>query len=331
MKRVVIKSDKIRNNFFEKIRSNYHFNGWKSLYKELSICRSLFDKYRSGSLSLPLKLFNKLKLKLDKKSLKKIEKYGEIIENNWGQIKGGKNAYFFNKEVFNEGRKKGLQKIIKKNFVNTDIPISNKLCYFLGLFMGDGFANKYGTSYLIQFVGHKDSERNFYNLFVNQLLIDLFSIKPKIRIDTKFNAIRMNIYSKDLLEFIYNEFKIPLGKKFDKIVIPSKILNSNPENLMAFTAGLFDAEGCVFLDKRNKYRKPYPRITFHINNKFFTEQIYNLLLKNDIKITNSSNFEMLNIYGKKNIIHFLSKIPLMNDKLLNKLKTIGIYPLKKLI
>lgn len=318
MDRVLFKSNKIRNKFFKNVRDSYSFTKWKSLYEELNILRSVFEKYKCGKLSLPINLFNNLKNKVNDDSFFKQDLI--FLKKNWGQIKGGKNAYIINKKVFEQGRKIGLKNFVRKNNFNLDINLTNELSYFIGLFIGDGFSNKYGFSYQIQFIGHKISEKDFYENFISNLVSRLFSLKSKIIFDKDSNSLRLNIYSKGLLELLNKRFEIPLGKKFDKVEIPKEILNSCPEITLSCLAGLFDAEGCVFMDKRDIYNEEYPRIAFHINNKKLTKQVFDILKNEGINISNSLNFQMLNIYGKKNILLFLNKVKLQNPKHIFKLR-----------
>lgn len=319
-KRIIFNLDGKRHLFFRKARESYGFDNWKSFYLKLNIPRSLFDKYRFGSISIPIRLFDKLNKNLTDEFSSAISKKISFIDGNLGQIKGGREAYKINKKIFEKGRRIGLKKIVKINKISDNSILTPDLCYFIGLFIGDGFANKYRSSYLIQFVGHKDYEKIFYEDFFSKLVFKIFSLKSKIILEKKVNAVRLNIHSKELIQLLNERFKIPLGKKFDKVRIPEEILESTSSNISACLAGLFDAEGCVFIDKRKIYSKEYPRVVFHINNKYLTKQIYDILMKDGIKVSNSSNFEMLNIYGKKNILLFLEKIKLQNPKHLSKLK-----------
>lgn len=317
--RIIFNSVKTRDKFFDKAQKSFNFDDWKSVYESLNISRSVFDKYRHGDLSIPYNLFIRLRLKLDSKFISSMKNDIIILSDNWGQINGGRNAYKMNKKAFERGRIKGLTKIVKKNKVESNLPLTRELSYFVGLFIGDGFANKYGSSYIVQFVGHRVHERDFYNKFLFDLVTNLFSIKPKIVFDNRMNAVRLNIYSKDLLEILNKRFEIKLGRKFDKVLIPSEIINSTPDNILSCIAGLYDAEGSVFIDKRKSYSSGYPRLTFQVKNPKLTKQIFEILNEERINISTHSDFKVLNIYGRDNIRFFLNKVPVKNDKILSKL------------
>lgn len=324
-------SKSMRNAFFEKVFISYKCKSWKELYKELKISRSVFEKYREGKLTLPLELYNKLSILFDTKTKNTISENTKIIDSNWGQVKGGKSAYSLNKDIFDKGRIKGLSKIIEKRGLemlnskfDIDTNLDNNLSYFIGLFIGDGFSNKYGKYYLTQFVGNKKDEYPYYNELICPYIIQTFNIKPQIKEFKDANYIRVNSYSKDLFLMITKRFNIQAGRKSYTVSIPEIIINHSSEILLSCIAGIYDAEGCVFWDKRKKYLQPYPRIDLHMINPSIIKQINNILVREGIKTSISGDYERILVYGKSNISYFLSKVHLRNPKHLSKLAEFSI-------
>lgn len=326
MSRVIFISKSVRNNFFKEVFSYSNFQSWKELYENLNVVRSVFEKYKDGKLTLPIELYNKLVFYLNNKDKTYFSKNIKIIDSNWGQREGGKSTYSMHKNIFIAGRKKGLSTILNKNnkFDVNSVELNNDLAYFIGLFIGDGFSNKYGRHHQIQFVGNKKDEYNFYADIICPYVFRTFNIQPKVIEIKDTNYIRINMHSKDLFLMLKERFGISPGRKSCTVLIPSIIVNSSTSILLSCIAGIYDAESCVFWDKRKKYLKPYPRIDLHMHNIDIIEQINNILVKEGIKTSLDRRFERVLIYGNENISYFLSKVHLRNPKHLSKLVEISI-------
>ena len=291
---------------------------WKDFYTFFKVPRSVFDKYRSGYLTLPEGLFIVFNNNLSSEKRRYYLSRINYISDNWGKIKGGKVTYSLHKDIFDRGRVLGLKKISNDRSLRDNIPLDKELneglSYFLGLFIGDGFTNVYNNRYIIQFTGNWTKELNFYEGYVSTLVNNLFSLKPYIRRDKLSNAIRFNFFSKDLYFLITERFGISAGRKSYFVLIPDEIINSSKDILFSCIAGIYDAECCVFLDKRKKYNEPYPRIDLHMINPGIIQQIGKILRDEGVSISFDRKFTKLSIYGKRNIIYFLDKVKLRNPK-----------------
>ena len=326
MTRMIFKSKSSRKDFFLKLLKLSSSKNWKTLYENNKINRSVWSDYRSGRLSIPQEIYQRFLVYFNKRDIEYFSKKINVMEDNWGKIKGGKKTYFRHKILFNEGRKKGLIALskIRKNsdFDFTQIELDRELSYFIGLLIGDGFVNKYNSSYLIQFIGHK-KELEYYRDIICEYVKSKFNLNPIIKESNEGNFIRVNIYSKSLFNLLTKEFDIPPGRKSHIVLIPPKILNSEKEIIFSLLAGIYDAEGCVFIDKREKYSKPYPRIDLHMINQKILNQIKEIFDREGINCSfaniSNDNSRIL-IYGEKNIKNFLEKIPIKNPKHLLKIK-----------
>lgn len=320
-KRVIFINDHTRRSFFNKVYKLYNLNSWRELYLHLSIAKSVFEKYRAGSLTIPYTIYSRLISKFKQGDKKEFLDYIKMLDSNWGSVLGGKSTYSKHKEIFDKGRKKGIEAIKKRSIsFNINMPLNEDLTYFIGLFVGDGFTNKYGNHYMFQFVGHKQ-ELGFYKDKVIPLAKRLFNIFPNIKEDAVGNFIRVDYYSSCLFRLTTERFKINRGRKSRTVLIPKEILDSDRRFLLSFIAGIYDAEACVFLDRRPNYLKPYPRIDLHMVNPALIEQINNILLKEGIKTSISGDYERILIYGWKNINGFLEKVKLFNPKHLKKIES----------
>jgi len=323
-KRVSFKSKKTRDLFFKNVLGIHKFNRWKDLILKFKIPRKTLEGYRNGRLTLPETFYNQIIPGFDEESLIYFKKNIFYLDSNWGRVKGGRITYSKYKKIFDKGRIKGM-KFINKNRVriprfDTNLFLSKELSYFIGLFIGDGFTNKYWEYYLTQFTGDKNKEKVYYEKIISPISEKLFGFLPKIKEEIKTNTLRVNFYSKDLFLLITNRFKIKTGRKSKTVLIPEEILNSNEDILLSCIAGIYDAEGCFYFDNRKSYKFPYPAIALHMNNPQLIQQISNIFLRNKIKHSYTSNYSTLYIYGKEDVSLFLSKIKLLNPKYTPKIE-----------
>lgn len=321
-KRIVFFSNEICNLFFQKVLQSFSMKNWKDLRSKFNIPKSTFEFYKNGRFSLPEKLYNQISFKLLHEDLNFFESKLKRINSNWGSVKAGKITYGKYKDMFDIGRKKAIESAQRKaNKFNINIPLNNELAYFIGLFIGDGFTNKYYTHYIVQFVGDTRYEKEFYKI-ISGYTKRTFNLTPIVVNSKSGNWFRFNLYSKNLFEMITQRFKISAGEKTRTVLIPEEILNASPNILKSCLRGLYDAEGCVFLDKRPIYKKPYPRIDLHMSNKGILRQVHEVLNKFSIKnelVLLQNNFRVV-IWGFEEVKRFMKEIGFMNPKQLKKLE-----------
>ncbi len=320
--RIYFNSIKSRDFFFRKSLESLNFKTWKQLAHFLNIRRTVLSNYRNGKLTLPEGFYNKLFIKFNENDRKFLSKNISLFDDNWGRIKAGKITYSKYKHFFDEGRKKAIESSHKRSCrFDINLPLNKELSYLIGLFIGDGFTNKYQRSYLIQFTGDK-KEKKFYETIISDYCKRLFTITPKIREEKNNNTLRINLYSIDLFNLITQRFQISSGRKSRTVLIPKEILGSEPTIIKSCIRGIYDAEGCVFFDKRKSYKRPYPRIDLHMNNLELLKQIHTLLNRFDIQ----SNLGIIKdnlrviIYGEEPVKKFVKEIGFSNPKHLERLE-----------
>ena len=320
MQRIIFNGKKDRNKFFSFVLTKSSLKSWKEFYAKLSVPKASFERYRNGILSLPENLFQKLSEDFSRGEIIYFNNRIKTVQNNWGQVKGGRITYSKHNKIFEIGRKKGLEKMIKNTLkFDINIPLNNILSYFIGLFIGEGFTNKYGGYYLTQFTGHK-SEEDFYRELIVPYVKKTFNIEPKIKSYSGDNFIRVNLYSKCLFDMITNRFKIKAGRKSYIVLIPEEIISSSRDNLLYCISGIFDAEACFFVDKREIYSKPYPRIDLHMVNPHLIKQISEILNEHNVKHSIIGDYSRINLYGNDNVLEFLEKVGFSNPKHISKVE-----------
>jgi hypothetical protein len=313
--RVFFKDSNTRDEFFLEIKQK--FGSWKNLGKHFGIYKSRLENFRNGSISLPHKQFLEFLKYTNKK------KYANNIilkDRHWGQTKAGKITYEKHKEIFEKGRQIALKNILSKKLL--DIKITPELCEFIGTFIGDGFMNKYGNKYIIQITGDYKLDKEYYEKTLTQIIKKVIpTAKPyMVKVD---NTLRFTVYSKDLYKYFTEKLKLVNGKKVYLVTIPNKIINSKDYKLInSCLRGIYDTDGGVAFDRRKSYVKPYIRIVLHMKSPELIKQIYNILLKQNIKATITKNVEYIQINGTEECKKFVSKIGFSNPRHLNKIKNI---------
>jgi len=322
-----------RDYFFNSIKENLRIT-WKELRNKEKITRSSFDNYKSGKLLIPDKVFERLCSYLTESQKEKIMREKEGVDENFGQIIGGKRAYAINFEKFKEGREKGLRKLktLKREHFQEDkikikeICLDKNICELIGAFIGDGFFNCYKNKlYHIEFSGDSRYDIPYYNERIIPIIRSIVhNIQPHIYKVKGRNCIRVVFYSKNLYSFFKERVGFNPGRKTYDISITNEILNS--EFINSTIRGIFDTDGGVFLDKRKRYKKPYPRIIFQTVSKPLYTQLFDLLSK-DFKLytrfNNKRNIYVIEIYGHKQLKKWMSKIGFSNKRHLDKIASVA--------
>jgi len=323
-RRVFFKSKNIRNLFFKKVLSSYNFIKWKEIVLNFNIPRIMLGKYRDGHTTIPEPIYKKFIKNFNEKDINYFCNHIKYLDENWGRINGGKSTYLKHKQIFDIGRRIAndrKREIVTRFDIN--LPLTKELSYFIGLFIGDGFTNKYGHHYLLQFTGDKRKERGFYTDVISKITLNLFKFSPVIKEEVKTNALRVNFYSFNLYKLIIDRFKIKEGRKSKDVLIPDEILRADSDILLSCIAGIYDAEGCFYFDERTNYKSPYPVIALHMNNPQLIKQVSDVFIKYKIKHSFTSNYSTLYIYGKESVQDFLNKIKLLNSKYAEKIELLS--------
>lgn len=152
---------------------------------------------------------------------------------------------------------------------------SRKLAEMLGIFMGDGYVGIFQASIVT------NSRTDFaHALYAKQLLEQLFRVKVAIRTRKDKEACELVVSSKSLCNFLFKQ-GMTTNKVKKGVSIPSWILSSRPYST-SFLKGLFDTDGCVFLDTHRYKNKIYRNVGLAFSNRnpelinFFKSRIESL-------------------------------------------------------
>lgn len=191
--------------------------------------------------------------------------------------------------------------------------LTKDICELIGSIIGDG--NIYDKKpYYVEITGDSKLDEKYHTHLCN-ICIKQLMYSPKIKF--RDGAIRTRINKKEFVWWL-KELGIPVGAgKFCTVMIPNQILRKQ-ELLVPCIRGIFDTDGCVSLDFRKTYKKPYVRIILHMYNPNLLNQIQQCLEKLRVNSTLSTKKEFLYINGEFCVKIFLQKIGLSNTRHLFK-------------
>lgn len=226
---------------------------------------------------LPEDLFYKI---LNMLNIKKEGLKVNYLSFNWGRILGGKRGIKalerkYPKKIL-QWRRDAIKKAIRNKthfgYSNTKkikVPVLNEnLAEFIGAYLGDGTL----TKYQIKISGDYRYDYR-YNIYLLNLIRNLFNIEAKIRKEKNVNTSSLVAYSKNLCFFLNKNFGIKFGDKIkNKTIIPKKILN-NEKLSIACLRGLIDTDGSV--SRRGRMGNQFC-IQFTSHNKFLLHQVYEI-------------------------------------------------------
>ncbi|MEK6896225.1 MAG: LAGLIDADG family homing endonuclease [Nanoarchaeota archaeon] len=333
--RIEIRDNLTRNYLFDSVKISFNLS-WKGLRGKFGIPKSTLEHYRNGSCFIPESLFVRLIEFLSEADKIKVSSNIEKLPDNFGQVMGGKKAYLINFKKFDEGRKTGLKNIKRYHKIEdssfkdslASLQLSHSICQCVGAFIGDGCFNLYNNKlYHIEFAGDRRYDVQYYN----ELIIPTFKsvvpdLKPHIYSSYgKVNGVRIVFYSKDLFNFFKHGFGFVPGKKAHTIAIPDRIMQSKDELVRATIRGIFDTDGCVFIDKRKSYKLYYPRIALQTVSKDLYNQLVSYLSRH-FSLYNTFNEKrqiyIIEIYGINQVKRWMDLIGFSNERHLDRLASV---------
>ncbi|MFH1182382.1 MAG: LAGLIDADG family homing endonuclease [Candidatus Woesearchaeota archaeon] len=316
--RVLFYSDTNRKYFFSQLRLK--FGTWQALMKNIGTYKSRLERFRSGQISLPYSTFVRLLNYLGKDDAVLIKQNVYFRQTNWGRSKGGITTYSKHREIFEEGRKIAARRAGPKYKFNFDMLLTEQIAEFIGAFIGDGFTNYYGNSYIVQITGDSRLDRAYYS---DTLIPYIKTMCPESNpiINSYNNTLRLTINSKEFHELLTQRFGFERGKKAHTVKMPREILGSNNWRIINHCIrGIFDTDGYVFFDRRKAYEIPYLRIGLQMVSKDLIQQINQLLLQQGIRSKITSKGDRIQINGLDECRKIVNTVGFSNSRHLNKLK-----------
>ncbi|MAH03335.1 hypothetical protein CMI39_00955 [Candidatus Pacearchaeota archaeon] len=320
-------SRRILFNFF---KENYKSNSLSNLSKKMMISRNTLDEWRYNykryipKKLIPKEIFKDLEI-LDKQN------------NNWGRAKGGKKTYkvllkkYGSEEIRkrqSNGGKKSKRKYIEQL---SKLDLKNSLFLeFYGILLGDGwigiYHHKNKTINLIGISGHSKLDREFF-LYCKRNIKELFNRKAYLKERPNYNSIELQISHKALLKTLNKELEFPIGKKIN-LKIHKKILNLGFNSLKYVIRGIFDTDGCFYLDK-TPVGNPYPCIAIEMKAPILIKQMNDILKKEGFKVIykkdrndSKKGQSRITLKGSIQLKKWMKEIGSSNPRHLNKINAL---------
>lgn len=307
----------------------------KKFSDKTKIHRRTLNDWQRGACTIPLDKFNKF---LNILGFKKSDFSPKIISDYWhikeASRKGGLTTFRkYGNLGTAEGRiKGGLASIAthKKNgtLFNNIKSIkkpdkSEKLAEFFGILFGDGHLSNYQVS--VSTSSQTDKE---HALYTQKLIKELFEVKPYLKVKKNENVINVVASSRNLVKYL-NENGMPIGNKIENNLTAPGWIKDSSLYRKGFIRGLFDTDGCVYLDVHRIKNKTYKHlgltITSYADN--LVSDIIDFLKSFGFTPTNRITQKSVYLRRQKEIVRYFQEIKTSNPKHYNRyIKFIGEVP-----
>ena len=226
----------------------------------------------------------------------------EILDDNWGKIKGGKNS-------------PGSTKRIVTPLLN------EKLSEAVGIMLGDGsvYINRNKGIYQVRIASNIYNEEKYSTDFVKPLFESLFGISGRLVRSLKSGAIYVAFDSRELVKFL-DKVGVRSAKRKANIGIP-KWVKSEKKFLINCIRGLIDTDGSIYrLSNKDPKLK---RISFTNTNKILLKDMREGLLRlgfNPSKFILNKNIFLTR---KEDIKRFINEIGFNNPKHIERINKLS--------
>ena len=332
----ILPSKESKHFLLEELKKKHGVNSMRSLSLKLGVSKNFLDKlfyiekrYLPDFL-IPSRILDKLDI-IDKQ------------EDNWGRVKGGKEAY---KKLINKYGISGMRNrqinggsaamrnpnnSFNKPFV-IDINDSRFLEIY-GILLGDGWLSNLNYRgkdiWLVGISGDKRLDKEFY-FYLKKNILNLFQRRAYIKIRKNNNSMEINFGHKMLIKALNEELNFPIGVK-NNLEIDKKIMVLSYEKLKYVIRGIFDTDGSFYLDKTSS-GNPYPVISIEMKERKLIKQLYGILLNHGFKVSHrlghdkKEGSDRITLKGRIQLEKWMKEIGSSNLRHLNKINALVTQP-----
>src|SRR3989338_5375944 len=221
-----------------------------------------------------------------------------------GRARGGRNSQLTHRRLHT-----GFKQLRKVRFPKA----SGLLAEFIGIVMGDGHVGRYQISICTNSITDTEHATHTYKLAKR-----LFDVPISISKKKESNALSIVISSREVSRFLQQQ-GIPEGNKIEKgIMIPTWV--SRDRNYShRLVRGLFDADGCVFVDTHRIRGKIYKNLGIAFANQESTllQFFYKNLCAIGLSPTQTSRFRVF-LRRRRDIRKYFEIVGTSNNKHLSR-------------
>lgn len=188
------------------------------------------------------------------------------------------------------------------------------LAEFMGIIVGDGHLSKYQTS--ITTNSKTDKE---HALFIKKLIRQLFAVLATVKEKINENAVSVVASSRALVNYLHS-LGMPIGNKIESHITIPKWIMKNTAFQKAFTRGLFDTDGCIYLDKHKTKKRTYLHMGWTITSYADTLIIDIIKMLRDLGFSPTHKITQKSVFLRKQreIQRYFQEIGTSNPKHLNR-------------
>lgn len=229
-----------------------------------------------------------------------------------------------------EGRRRGglasiaSQTLRHTRFINLKsitIPqYSDELAECLGVFIGDGHLSHYQASVTTNSETDLDHAE-----FVQTLIENLFGITTSLKYKRDKKAVTVVASSKKLVEYLHT-IGMPLGNKIrNGLCVPPWVMEKTSRQ-ESFLRGLFDTDGCLYLDTHRIRSKTYTHFGWTITSYAVTliHDVLRLLENLGFSPTNRDTQRSVYLRRQGDIVRYFEKIGTHNSKHERRYRTLKL-------
>ena len=166
----------------------------------------------------------------------------------------------------------------QRNHLYEELTECSPIGYFIGVIDGDGSASihyknkRRYISYIITLGAH---DKDFIDFFLD-CIYKITKVKP-----TKRYEERITNFKKSNKQYLSKKWRVRFNSKALYDLYQNQRLNYIKKYPIQYLQGVFDSEGCVFLNKHKK-----PRICIGMHNLEIITHVKNVLFDNNIRSSN---------------------------------------------
>lgn len=194
---------------------------------------------------------------------------------------------------------------------------SEYLAELIGILIGDGHLSAFQVSMTTN--SRTDME---HAIFVQKLFKRLFKLSAKVTARKYENAVNVVVSSKGLVNYL-NKCGMPVGNKIKNGLAVPPWIYSNLNYQKAFIRGLFDTDGCIYLDRHLIRGKLYQHLGWTITSyaSALVEGIIKILVNLDFKPTFRPSQKSVFLRRGRDIKRYFSLIGTHNPKHFNRFQS----------
>lgn len=295
---------------------------WKLIARRRGVSSRTIRDWKNGNITIPWGQYNFF---LSLAKITKEDLRANVVEDLWHIKEAARKGGHARTRLYGnlgtpEGRKKGgLASLVTHARGNTGFKIlrqivepneSDNLAEFMGILLGDGHLSVFQVS-----IATNSKTDMKHAMFISGLFRKLFHLPATVTKRKKMNAVIVVTSSKSLVNFL-NKKGMPIGDKIKHgLSVPSWI-SKNLSFQKAFIRGLFDTDGCIYLDKHKIKGRLYKHLGWAITSyaPFLVKGVIQILTNFGFRPTYRTSQKSVFLRRGDDILRYFSVIGTSNEK-----------------